>query len=282
MVTISQALYEGAAILKKNGIESPRLDAEVIMAHVTGMSRLKIITEGTMELISRLNEDYKKLINLRSLGMPAAYIIGVKEFMGIDFKVGPGVLIPRGDTEICTQRAIEECSKQDRQVKVADVCCGSGAIGISIAKLSGNAFATLLDISDEAIESARENIILNGVEARTKLSKSDLLSSVSCDKFDIIVSNPPYIRSQIIESLQREVKDYEPHLALDGGDDGLLFYRRLTPQAAGCLKAGGTLIYEIGYDQANDVGDIMMRHGFKNIEIIKDLAGLDRCVVGVV
>lgn len=280
MVTLSRGLSEGVSILKNNGIESSRLDAELIMGKVLKIDRLKVMTCGSMEIDDEKYLEYLRLIDLRKNGMPTAYILGVKEFMGLQFIVAPGVLIPRGDTEVSVEQVIEECRKYSRSVEIADVGCGSGAIGVSAAAYAKNAAVTMIDIDDNAIRIASQNILLNKVKDRVSVLKGNLLDPVKDRKFYIIVSNPPYIRSDVIPSLQKEVRDFEPRIALDGGEDGLTFYRRLTPMAFKCLHGGGKLIYEIGYDQAEDVKTIMEDAGFFDIAVFKDLAGLNRCIVG--
>lgn len=280
MVTISHAVSLGTEILKNNNIDVPRLDAEIILSHILNLSRLEVIINGQREIDEASYTEYLRLIGLRANGMPAAYITGCREFMGLNFVVRPGVLIPRGDTEVAVERALDVCQKSGSSVEIADVGCGSGAIGISIAKLALNAKVTLIDISDDAVNTANVNAALNGVESRVTVYKGDLLKPVYDKKFDIVISNPPYVESGLIPTLQREVRDYEPRLALDGGEDGLNFYRCLTPMAAGCLKAEGMLIYEIGCSQASSVEAIMSKCGFRDISLYKDLAGLDRCITG--
>lgn len=280
MVTVFSALYESTLLLKEKHMDTPRLDSEVILAHVLKCSRLKVMTEGQRALSLSEYEHYKQLINCRAQGMPVAYITGHKEFMGLQFHVCPGVLIPRGDTEIVCETVINECLKANKTIKAADVGCGSGAIGISIAYYSPNAEVTLIDISDTAFEIAQKNSAENQVNKRVRVLKGNLLEPCIGESFDVIVSNPPYIESDAIPSLSRDVRDYEPLLALDGGEDGLDYYRRITSQAAGCIAKGGLLVYEIGCCQAEDVKSIMNAEGFNEITVYKDLAGLDRCVAG--
>lgn len=279
MVTISSALAEGTEFLKTNIIDTPRLDCEVLLSHILNCPRLKLLTERNSLLNQEQYERFKNLLNLRAEGQPAAYLTGKKEFMGIEFVVTPGVLIPRGDTEIAAEKVIEECRKKEGTVSIVDIGCGSGAIGISTAKYVKDAFVTLIDISREALETASENARLQDVEDRVRVLEGDLLDPVAHEKFDIIVSNPPYIETGIIPGLQREVRDFEPLLALDGGVDGLDFYKAITSQASKSLKPGGVLIYEIGYNQAQPVSDILEKEGFKSIEVFRDLAGHDRCVM---
>lgn len=280
MVTIFQALSESTALLKKNGSESPRLDGEVILAHVLGCSRLHVMTEGDRVLSDGEYERFSKCISIRAQGMPVAYIIGRKEFMGLDFMVKPGILIPRADTEVVVENVIKACDGMGSLINIADVGCGSGAIGVSIAHYVRNAFVTMIDISDCAVDISRQNAALNHVEDRVRVIKGDLLYPVMGEKFHVVVSNPPYIETGVVASLKRDVRDYEPHMALDGGPDGLEYYRKITEQAADCIVKGGMLVYEIGSDQAKCVTDILSDHGFEDISVNKDLSGLDRCVSG--
>ncbi|HBM79778.1 MAG TPA: peptide chain release factor N(5)-glutamine methyltransferase [Clostridiaceae bacterium] len=281
MVSIFTALKEGTSFLRNRNIDTPRLDAEVIMAHILNCSRLHLITDGERALS---DDEYAKFldhIGKRAHGMPVAYITGYKEFMGLKFSTGKGVLIPRCDTEIVAECAIDICKRIEGPIYVCDVCCGSGAIGISIAKYVERAFVTMIDVSKAAADAARENAALNGVGDRAYVIQGDLLSPVAGRKFDIIVSNPPYIKLADIKFLPVDVKDYEPLLALNGGADGLEFYRRLCSVSLECLKADGNIIFEIGYNQNKDVKDIMEKNGFSDIEIYRDLAGRYRCIKGV-
>lgn len=280
MVTIFQALSESTAFLKKSGSDSPRLDGEIILAHVLGCSRLHVMTQGDRVLSEGEYDRFSKCIKIRAQGMPVAYITGRKEFMGLDFIVKPGILIPRADTEVVVENAIKACDGMGGRINIADVGCGSGAIGVSIAHYIGNAFVTMIDISDCAVDISSQNAALNHVEDRVRVIKGDLLLPVMGEKFHVVVSNPPYIETGVIASLQRDVKDYEPRIALDGGHDGLEYYRKITRQAGDCIEKGGMLVYEIGSGQAKGVMSILSEHGFEGIRVNQDLSGLDRCVSG--
>jgi protein-(glutamine-N5) methyltransferase, release factor-specific len=280
LVKVFSALAEGARILGESNVDTPRLDSEVLLSFVLGFDRVKLISEANLYLTPGQYNKFIELIRGRARGVPAAYLVGKKEFMGLDFLVRPGVLIPRGDTEIATERAILRLRERPGDVSAADVCCGSGAIGISIAKYVENSHVTLIDISETAVSIAAENAALNGVAGRISITKGDLLTGVE-GKFDIIVSNPPYIPEHEIDKLQRDVRDFEPRIALNGGHDGLDFYRRLIPQAEDVLKEGGLIIMEIGFNQAADVSSILRDYGYTNIQVFKDLAGNDRCVEAV-
>ena len=225
---------------------------------------------------------YLDIINRRALGEPMSYIFSAKEFMGIDFLVESGVLIPRPETEVLVEYIIDYIKKdfKEETIRVLDIGIGSGAISLSLAKYCKNSEIVGIDISQEALKIARKNLnILNlkNVEFR----ESNLFTNIEKnEKFNIIVSNPPYIKTEVIKDLQIDVKEFEPSLALDGGIDGLDFYRKISSQASSYLVDKGLLIYEIGYDQGQSVKGIMEIEGFKDIEIIKDLNDLDRIVLG--
>jgi release factor glutamine methyltransferase len=278
LITVFSAVNEGIALLKRNNVDTPRLDCEVIMAFVLGTERIKILTEGSRPLEASQYERFISLAGRRACGEPTAYLTGRREFMSLDFAVGPGVLIPRGDTETLVLEIIEECKSRTSPVLVADIGCGSGAIGISIARYVPKAMVTMIDISPSAVETATGNALLNDVKDRVRIMQGNLLEPLADERFDIIVSNPPYIETGEIPSLQREVRDFEPRIALDGGPDGLDFYRHITSEAGACLKGGGLLGYEIGYNQAEAVSRILADNGFEDIKLYKDLAGYDRCI----
>ena len=213
--------------------------------------------------------------------MPYAYITGTKEFMGINFKVNEDVLIPRDDTEILVSKVIELIKEKtnDSIIKILDMCTGSGCIAISIAHefKNRNISVWATDISADALNVAKENALAN--DAKINFIQSDLFSELT-NKFDIIVSNPPYIKSKVINSLQREVKDNEPLIALDGGEDGLDFYKRISNDAKNYLNNNGILAFEIGFDQKEEIIKILQDEGYTNIEAYTDYSGNDRVVIG--
>lgn len=214
--------------------------------------------------------------------MPIKYITETVEFMGIDFYIKEGVLIPRPDTEVLVEEVLKEINKRKLK-KVCDVCCGSGAIGLSIAKLLENTIVVCSDIDDTALEVTQKNIDNLSLKSRASVVKSDLLKFAIDENlyFDVVVSNPPYIKKDIIPTLMEDVKKYEPYIALCGGEDGLDFYKKITKESILALKSGGVLAYEIGYDQAEAVSDILKQYNYTDIRVVKDLSGLDRVVIGV-
>ena len=261
---------------------TPRLDVETLLQKVLNVDRLYIL----LNLERILSEDEEKLfnefINERLNNRPIAYIVGNREFMGLDFYVQEGVLIPRPDTEVLVEEVIE-LGKNKGPINILDIGTGSGAITVSLAKYLENAKVTSVDISEIALEIGKRNAISNNVDDKITFIKSDLFTNIDKNmKFDIIVSNPPYIKREVIETLDKQVKDFEPYNALEGGVDGLDFYRAITSQAKDYLKEGGILAYEVGHDQSEDVSKLMEKDGYTNIYTRKDLQQIDRVVIGSV
>lgn len=279
---IQQLLSNGYEILKNSDIQSYILDCQLILAKVLNFDRVSIIINRD-KVVDDINvNEYFRLIDLRKNKMPLKYITEETEFMGIPLYIKQGVLIPRPDTEILVEEVLN-CIDKKNNVSICDVCCGSGAIGLSIAKISENSKIYCSDISETAEEVTTRNIELLSLNNRVCFVKSDLLESAIANnlKFDVVVSNPPYISTDVIPTLMEDVKTYEPFMALWGGEDGLDFYRSITKQSLQVLNKDGIIAYEIGYDQASEVKAILEANGFKNIKAIKDLAGLDRVVIGV-
>ena len=286
-MTYRELLSEGENILKNSNIQDYKTDAFYLLEYVFNMNRSSFFLKGNESIednqTGKIKEYFDK-IDIRKNHTPLQHITNCQEFMGLSFYVDENVLIPRQDTEILVEKAIEICNGIDigntdgNKVRVLDMCTGSGCIAVSLAKLCKNTMVTAVDLSDKALEVAVINAKNN--EADINFKESDLFTSLSETLFDIIVSNPPYIKTGDIENLMEEVKFNEPFMALDGSEDGLKFYRRITEESVKYLRAGGYLVYEIGYDQAVEVRAIMESNGFDDIEIIKDLAGLDRVVCG--
>ncbi|KYH34926.1 release factor glutamine methyltransferase [Clostridium tepidiprofundi DSM 19306] len=279
---IQEALIKAYNILKEQNIETYMLDAQLLMCSVIKKDKLFITMNKDFELSKREKDEFFRLVNIRKDKMPVKYILGECEFMGINFKVKQGVLIPRPDTEILVEEAMKYIKELGIK-NICDVCCGSGAIGLSIANYFKNVEVTLYDISEVAYEVTKENINNLKLAKSTKVEISDLLEKAIVNglKFDMIVSNPPYIRKDVIPTLMDDVKDYEPYTALCGGEDGLEFYRKITEQSLKVLKKNGVLAYEIGYDQNKEVKNILKSNGFVDIRCVKDLSGNDRVVIGI-
>lgn len=262
--------------------QTPRLDVEILLQKVLGVDRLYILLNLDRVLSKSEEQLFNKFINERLDNRPVAYIVGNREFMGLDFFVQEGVLIPRPDTEVLVEEVIELAKQKDAK-NILDIGTGSGAITVSLAKYLQDTKITSVDISDIALEIAEKNAITNEVNDRVTFIKSDLFTNIDKEmKFDIIVSNPPYIKREVIDTLDKQVKDYEPYGALEGGIDGLDFYRAITKQAKDYLKNGGVLAYEVGHDQSEDVSKLMEMYGYTNIYTIKDLQQIDRVVIGTV
>lgn len=261
---------------------TPRLDVETLLQKVLGVDRLYILLNLERILSEDEEQLFNKFINERLNNRPIAYIVENREFMGLDFFVKEGVLIPRPDTEVLVEEVIE-LARQKHAKNILDIGTGSGAITVSLAKYLENIKVTSVDISDVALEIGKMNAISNEVDDRITFIKSDLFGNIDKEiKFDIIVSNPPYIKREVIDTLDKQVKDYEPYSALEGGVDGLDFYRAITKQAKDYLKKGGILAYEVGHDQSEDVSKLMEIDGYTNIYTIKDLQQIDRVVIGTV
>ena len=266
----------------ENISDTPRLDVEILLEKALGgVDNLYI----RLNLNKELTKDQEILFNCfmedRLKGRPIAYIVENREFMGLDLYVKEGVLIPRPDTETLVEELIDIC-KSKENLHILDIGTGSGAITISLAKYLPTSMVKSLDISDIPLEVGKQNAITNGVSERIEFIKSDLFNSIENTdmKFDVIVSNPPYIPKCDIDTLHTQVKDYEPYNALEGGEDGLDFYRKITAQSKKYIKENGILAYEVGHDQAKDVAEIMVNNGYTNIYTKKDLQGIDRVVIG--
>ena len=284
----------GENILRDAGISEFENDALLSILRVFKIDRANLYLHMNDELCDKDKEikEYLDIIEKRKQRIPLQHIFGVCDFYGYEFNVNENVLVPRMDTEILVSRAIDVASDmwtermsglhKNEPIRILDMCTGSGCIAISLFKeLEGssiNCSVDAVDVSKAAIDTALENAYKNN--AKINFILSDLFEYVNGDKYDIIVSNPPYIRTEDIKELEEEVKSHDPMLALDGSEDGLKFYRKITDEAQNHLKSGGYLIYEIGHDQDKDVKEIMIKNDFKEIEIIKDLAGLCRVVVG--
>jgi release factor glutamine methyltransferase len=259
--------------------DAPRNEIELLVMHVCHVKKIDLLLGSDQEVKRNDEQTIKQLIDERLQGIPLQYIIGTQEFMGLNFIVTKNVLIPRQDTEILVEEIIKRY-KYQKGLKILDIGTGSGAISISLAKFLKKSSIVSLDISKEALTVAKLNAMKNKVENQITFIESNLFQNLTTDEsFDIIVSNPPYIPSKDILDLQREVKDYEPMLALDGGEDGLDYYREITKNSVDFLKKDALLAYEIGYDQGIDVSKMLENH-FYNIEIIKDLQKHDRVVLG--
>lgn len=277
---INSVLLSGIEILSNNkSISSPRLDAEILLCHLLNLERIDLVLKKDTLLSDENVNQFLKLIKRRLKNEPVSYITGEKEFMSLPFRVLPGVLIPRPETELLAERLVEEY-KNDSAPQILDLCTGSGAIAISIAYYLKNALVTAVDKFDVCVKTARENAQNIGVEKRVEVIKADVFEKLPLVKtFDCIVSNPPYIEEKVLSTLPSDVKNHEPMYALDGGTDGLDFYRRIIAVSEMLLKPNGLLAFEIGYDQGKSVSNLIKENGkFDEIKVLKDYAGQDRIV----
>ncbi len=284
-MTLQLLLEEGILVLSKAGVGESDLDARYLLfeAFHTDMTHFLLDRNQRLlenEFTQRAVEKYRSMVETRSKRVPLQQITGSREFMGLEFYVNESVLIPRQDTETLVELVLKE--HKGKNPRLLDMCTGSGCIAISLALLGGFDCVTAADISSEALKVAQRNAEKLMGKGRIELVESDLFSGVAGSmKFDVIVSNPPYIPTEVIEGLEPEVKDHEPMLALDGREDGLYFYRRLASECGSCLNPGGSVYLEIGYDQGKPVSQLLKNEGFEEIRVKKDAAGLDRVVCAV-
>ena len=266
-------LADGAKMLTQAGIDEAELDAGYILEYITGLNSAQYFIHSEDIIEKNKAEEFFRLIERRSKRIPLSYVIGTRDFFGLTFKVNENVLIPEQETELL----VEEVIKYSEGKAVLDMCTGSGCIAISIALFGKPSKVAASDISEKALEVARENA--KSLKAgEISFIQGDMFENVT-DKFDIIVSNPPYIETGEIDELMPEVRDYIPRLALDGDIDGLKFYRIISKEAVKKLNKNGRIFYEIGYNQSRAVASILLENGFTDVKIMKDYSGLDRIVM---
>ncbi len=269
--------YElGIARLTEAGIEEARSDTLLLLDGICHLTRNDILLHGEEVLDNDLTQAFEEALTKRCKHIPVQYITGVQNFMGLDFMVNENVLIPRFDTEILVEEVMKHLHDG---FSILDMCTGSGCILLSLLHYSNDCVGVGVDVSEGALIVAKQNCENLGLTA--SFIQSDLFTNVS-GKYDIIVSNPPYIRSDVIPTLMEEVKGHEPVLALDGMADGLYFYRKIIEESSTYLNGGGMLFFEIGYDQGEDVNRLMEEAGYKDVQVKKDFAGLDRVVFGYI
>ena len=270
-----EALKSGAEYLRSRGIVDGEYDAWYLLEFAGHISRAEYLLRRTEEIPEEVNILYEELLQERGKRIPLQHLTGEQEFMGLSFAVNDRVLIPRQDTEQLVEEALKILKPGAR---VLDLCTGSGCIAISLKKTRPDLDVAASDLSGQALEIARENA--KRLRADIDFVQSDLLEEVS-GTFDMILSNPPYIPTKIIDTLMDEVRFHDPRMALDGGADGLFFYRRIIAESRFHLTRGGWLIFEIGHDQGETVSRMMMEGSYTRVRVIKDLFGLDRVVAGV-
>ena len=272
-MTWRELLIEGKNILTAGKIEDAEPDAWLLLEYVSQMDRARFFLRQQENAPEENIRQYRDLIRQRGSHIPVQHLTGTQEFMGLEFLVSPDVLVPRQDTELLVEKLLPLIQGK----KVLDICTGSGCIAIALAKLGVPKLVEATDLSEKALEIAGRNAEKLGADVA--FYQGDLLENISA-KYDIIVSNPPYIASEVVGGLMPEVRDFEPHQALDGLEDGLYFYRKIIAGSVEYLNEDGILCLEIGCEQASAVTEMMKHFGFKDITVVQDLAGLDRVVRG--
>lgn len=279
---LKELLHEGTKLLAACGIQEASLDAWLLLEYVTGMTRADYYMDPDRSVAPEQQKAYRDVLEQRAAHVPLQHITGVQEFMGFSFCVNEHVLIPRQDTEILVECALQ---KLEAGMHVLDLCTGSGCIAASMyligrkkKKVTEESRFVAADISADALCVAEKNC--RNLQADIQFIQSDLFSRIH-QEFDMIVSNPPYIKTDVIEKLDEEVRLHDPFIALDGREDGLYFYKRIAREAGKHLRGKGWLLLEIGHDQKEEVQSVLREAGFENVESKKDLAGLDRVVMGM-
>lgn len=278
-MTYRECYEQGCRTLQAAGIEEAILDARLLLEAVCGTDRNDLLVHGEQPVAPQAEEKYLKWIRQRAEHIPLQQLTGEQDFMGLTFSVNEHVLIPRQDTEILVEEVLKELHDG---MRVLDMCTGSGCILLSLMHYSNDCEGLGVDLSAEALEVAERNVlkVLTPEKAEhAHFLQSNLFEKVE-GKFEIIVSNPPYIASAEVEKLMPEVRDHEPRMALDGTEDGLHFYRRIIKEAGKHLVSSGMLFFEIGYDQGQAVSELMRTQGYREVQVVQDYAGLDRVVLG--
>ena len=278
-MTYRECYEKGCHILNEAGIEESTLDARLLLEAVCGTDRNDLLVHGEQPVEPETEEKYFGWIGKRAGRIPLQQLTGEQDFMGLTFTVNENVLIPRQDTEILVEEVLKELHDG---MRILDMCTGSGCILLSLLHYSNDCEGLGVDLSAEALEVAERNVLKVLTPEKVEhvhFLQSDLFEKLE-DKFEIIVSNPPYIASAEVEKLMPEVRDHEPRMALDGTEDGLYFYRRIIEEAGKHLVSSGMLFFEIGYDQGQAVSELMRAQGYREVQVVQDYAGLDRVVLG--
>lgn len=282
--TIRELLSTSSEYLKQKGIESPRLNAELLLSKTLNVSRLRLYLDLERPITSEELSQFRSLIRRRTKREPIQYILGTAGFYNLELKVGPGVLIPRPETELLVETILKEINSQGlgpEPIRCLDVGTGSGCIAISVLKECPNTHFVATDISQEALNCARENSMTFGLENRIDLRQGSLFEPImEGERFHIIASNPPYVREDEWEGLQPEIRSYEPKEALLAGPDGLRVIRALILKSIDYLETGGFLILELAPSQAQEVASLMQKRGYQNVRLLRDLSGALRAAIG--
>lgn len=284
MKTYNDIYFSARTALRRCGIEAYNLEARLIVAHAAGKSSAELMRDLHLYTTSEVESKVREYIERRIAGEPVAYITGSWEFYGLPMIVTPDVLIPRMDTEVLVSTAKELLIGYKMDAKVLDLCCGSGCITCAVGHEMPATKLVAVDISPSALEICRKNIALNRLSARAICMQADALSSppMSIGQFDMIISNPPYIATAEVDTLDSSVKDHEPLWALDGGEDGLRFYKSIIKHWKTTLRPYGMLLFEVGEGQAGAVSEMLQAASFRSVFTRKDTLGVDRVVVGII
>lgn len=283
--TYRELYEEGRRILEQAGLPDAALDARFLLEEVCGTNLQTLLVFPEKKVTEEEVNQYRAFVQRRKDREPTAMILGEWDFMGLTFRLNKSTLIPEQDTEVLVETALEELKRRgpgEAPLRILDLCTGSGCILLSLLHELRNAGGLGTDLSEEALEAARENAVRLGLQERAAFRQGDLWEPVGDERFDLIVSNPPYIPTDVIPTLEPEVRCGEPYAALDGGEDGLVFYRRILKEAAGHLKPSGIIIVESGFDEAAQIAALMQDQKLRGIRTVKDYGGLDRVVLGAV
>ena len=281
--TYRELYEEGRRILEQAGLPDAALDARFLLEEVCGTNLQTLLVFPEKKVTEEEVNQYRAFIQRRKDREPTAMILGEWDFMGLTFRLNKSTLIPEQDTEVLVETALEELKRRglgEAPLRILDLCTGSGCILLSLLHELRNAGGLGTDLSEEALEAARENAVRLGSQERAAFRQGDLWEPVGDERFDLIVSNPPYVPTEVIPTLEPEVRCGEPYAALDGGEDGLVFYRRIMREAAGHLKPSGIIIVESGFDEAPQIAALMQEQKLRGIRTVKDYGGLDRVVLG--
>ena len=281
--TYRELYEEGRRILEQAGLPDAALDARFLLEEVCGTNLQTLLVFPEKKVTEEEVNQYRAFIQRRKDREPTAMILGEWDFMGLTFRLNKSTLIPEQDTEVLVETALEELKRRglgEAPLRILDLCTGSGCILLSLLHELRNAGGLGTDLSEEALEAARENAVRLGLQERAAFRQGDLWEPVGDERFDLIVSNPPYVPTKVIPTLEPEVRCGEPYAALDGGEDGLVFYRRIMREAAGHLKPSGIIIVESGFDEAPQIAALMQDQKLRGIRTVKDYGGLDRVVLG--
>jgi len=281
MLTVLEAITLSTEYLGKKEIESPRINAELLLAHALNCKRLDLYLSYDRPLSEEEVKIYREFVRRRSKSEPLQYIVGKVEFYGLKFNVNPSVLIPRQETEILVETIINSINNKEVDLKILDIGVGSGNISVSIAKHLPNAIITATDVSEQALETAKLNTEMNQVTERITLIKHNILTDNLNEEFDIVVSNPPYISEEEFPNLKDELKAYEPKNALTDFSDGLNYYKVISFKAKKVLKNNGKIFFETGQGQSEDVKNILKENNFSEISVTKDYLKIERVISGV-